>query len=143
MKKPKQDDGVMMLMAIRDDDLCRKFGLCPVRILLRHARLRFLQKMVRNPEHHDAFLTALMGRYLFDTDPPQSNPWLDQFFEDLCHLSDFNGCEEFCEAIAEDSNLRGSFSLRLLLEYSEIRDMFCEFDRKQVKQAYMLDPENM
>ena len=55
-EKHKQDDGVMMFMAMRDDDLCRKFGLCPVRILLRHARLRFLQKMVRNPEHHDVFL---------------------------------------------------------------------------------------
>ena len=77
-KKHKFDkNGVMMYSAMSDDDPCRKLGLYPVRILLRHARLRFLQKMVRNPEHHDVFLTALMGRFLFDTDPPRSNPWLD------------------------------------------------------------------
>ena len=103
-------------------------------------RVKWLQSMAVNPQHHKQVLAALWGR-LGPAGPEQltpegvtrtgANPWALQLERDL---EEFSKLEGWCELLAEARTSSGGISIKKLFECG-FAERFCSSDAGQLRQA--------
>ena len=67
--------------------VCRALEMPTIDVLLRAARMKFLQIMTKDPPHHQLFWSCLLGKYEFE-EAIKGNPWSDQFCRGNCKYVD-------------------------------------------------------
>ena len=99
---------------------------------LRIRRLRYNQQLARRPANHRQVFAAMFGQYPFESEPTiapdgtvhESNPWLDQFIEDMEDLLYLDSAAEL---------LYGLSSRQPLALFQEFCAAFCQVDPTELR----------
>ena len=78
----------------------------------------------------------MLGKYEFES-KPLSNPWTEQFCDDLLSLAPFDGVQQLVRTIEERSEREKGQALRALLDDHDCMKSFLDFDVRQYK-AYVV-----
>ena len=113
-------------------NVCVTLGVPPLEAVLRTARLKFLQSMTRKPQEHQQFWSCVVGKYEFE-EVPQTNPWAEQYCNDIEHLKPFDWVDSLVQRFSEQRETSQGQALRLLLHDKECRSEFLKFDVRQYK----------
>ena len=70
-------------------------GMPTLVTILRMSRLKFLQNIIKHIEHHTLVASVLFGRFVFE-DKAVSNPWVEQFYDDVMQCEEYDGMSELC-----------------------------------------------
>lgn len=95
-KTDKQGNPLEHMQSLSNHDCCVRARVPTPIVLLKTMRLQFLQNLVRFPEFHEICLSTLFGRYIFEDDYT-SNPWIEQWYHDLCACHEFDGMIDIIE----------------------------------------------
>ena len=92
-------DGEKKYSAISYHEICSILRLPPLRVTIRCQRLKFLQAMVADTTYHNMFWSVMLGKYTFE-DSVKSNPWTEQYCQDLIALEDCDDAYFLAQRVA-------------------------------------------
>eukprot|EP00973_Karenia_brevis_P088653 12292367-Karenia_brevis.AAC.1 len=79
-------------------------------------------------------LAALFGKYLFEPqEPPKSNPWLEQFYQDIMMGKYTDGLYEVCEFLEQGYSYKQGQAIAGLMYNKEMRDIVLKYDFGEYK----------
>eukprot|EP00973_Karenia_brevis_P034446 4751248-Karenia_brevis.AAC.1 len=117
-----------------DQDVLIKIQMPRVETHLRIARLKFFRNMINNIQQHELYIVTLFDRYVFENEV-ETNPWLEQYYQDFEALSKFDNIADVCEQLSEGYKEKKGQVLRIMMEDQDMLDQFNLFDLAQLKPA--------
>ena len=93
------EQGKLRYRALNYESICIELQVPTIDVVMRTARLKFLQNIVRNKKHHTLFWCAVLGHYEIEEEP-STNPWAEQFACDVLALSSLDGTSHLVETVS-------------------------------------------
>ena len=103
-EKHENDDGVTIFKGISNKELLLRTRLVPPSTFTRCLRIKNMQKVFGNGEHHEVFLASFFGYMKFETEFIPHR-WYVQFQNDLLHFNEFDTTVSVSQPLARNPHL--------------------------------------
>ena len=127
-----QASGTSHPIAMSYDQVCNELRVPSLETIIRIMRVRFLQNMCKDKDHHIMWWTAILGKYEWEHQP-RSNPWSSQLCEDILAMSEVEDMSLVIDKLKPAYHKHGGLALRMVVASTEMRECLMKADLRVVK----------